>query len=123
VLAAIAAVLLGAVFVVSGVAKLREPARWRQQAGQLIEVPLVAGALPLVEVGIGALLVVGWQRRAVALVAALLLVAFTAVLIVRIAQGRRPPCACFGSLGSAPIGWVHVLRNGGLIALAAIAAV
>jgi hypothetical protein len=57
-------------------------------------------------------------RRAVAIAAAALLVAFTALLIVRLSQGRRPPCACFGSLSSKPIGWIDVARNTLLLAIA-----
>ena len=30
------------------------------------------------------------------------------------AQGRRPPCACFGALTTKPIGWGNVVRNAGV---------
>lgn len=121
-LATIAAVLLGAVFIVSGVSKLADPERWRPQAAELVDSRPIAVVLPLIEVAIGALLVAGWQRRWVASAAGLLLVAFTALLVVRLRQGRRPPCACFGTWSTTPLGWGHVLRNGGFIALAVIAA-
>jgi hypothetical protein len=49
-----------------------------------------------------------------------LLVAFTALLMVRLLQGRRPPCACFGALSSKPIGWGNVARNAVFLALAAV---
>jgi hypothetical protein len=58
----------------------------------------------------------------VAAVAAGLLVAFTALLAVRLLQGRRPPCACFGTLSSKPIGWANVARNAVFLALAAVVA-
>jgi hypothetical protein len=47
-----------------------------------------------------------------------LLAMFTTLITVRLAQGKRPPCACFGSLSARPLGWRHVLRNGVLMALA-----
>jgi hypothetical protein len=57
------------------------------------------------------------------MVAALLLLAFTVVLVVRLVQGRRPPCACFGALSAKPIGWGNVVRNGVLIVVAAVVAI
>ena len=70
---------------------------------------------------LGALLVVQWQRRICAAVALGLLLAFTALLVVRISQGRRPPCACFGSFSAKPIGWTHVARNVAFMAVAVVA--
>ena len=117
----IAAVLVGAVFLVSAVTKLASPIVWRTQAANL-GVPRAATlALPFVEAGLGALLVVQWQRRLCAAVALGLLLTFTALLVVRISQGRRPPCACFGSFSAKPIGWTHVLRNIGFMAFALVA--
>jgi hypothetical protein len=54
--------------------------------------------------------------------AAAVLVAFTALLVGKLAQGERPPCACFGSFTAAPIGPSNVVRNLVLIALAVAAA-
>ncbi|HEX3426625.1 MAG TPA: MauE/DoxX family redox-associated membrane protein [Acidimicrobiales bacterium] len=49
-----------------------------------------------------------------------LLAAFTVVIIAALARGRRPVCACFGSVSDDPIGARSVIRN---LALAAVAAV
>lgn len=117
-----AAVVVAIVLLVAGVSKLARPSLWRTQSSGL-GVPLViAGAVPFVELGVGALLMVQLQRHAVAWVAIALFVAFTAMLLVRLAQGRRPPCACFGSLSSKPIGAGHVVRNLVLICLSTLAA-
>ncbi len=118
----VAAVALGAVFLLSGVSKLAAPARWRSQAGELLAMPPFAEALPFVEVALGALLISGVQRRAIAATAGTLLLAFTMLLAVRIRQGRHPPCACFGSLNAKPIGWGHIARNALFIMLAVVAA-
>jgi uncharacterized membrane protein YphA (DoxX/SURF4 family) len=117
----IAAVLVGVVFLVSAVTKLASPTVWRTQAADLGVPRVVVVALPIVEAALGALLVVQWQRRSCAALALGLLLAFTALLVVRISQGRRPPCACFGSFSAKPISWLHVARNVGFIALAAVA--
>ena len=54
--------------------------------------------------------------------AAAMLVVFTVVLVVRLAEGRRVPCACFGARSARPIGVGSVVRNLVLIALALVAA-
>lgn len=118
----LAAIAVGAVLVASGVAKLASHS-WRSQAGDLGVPAPVASTVPYVEVVVGALLLVQWQRHLMGWVAALLFAAFTVLLVVRIAQGRRPPCACFGSLSVRPIGPWHVARNLVLIALSVCAAV
>jgi uncharacterized membrane protein YphA (DoxX/SURF4 family) len=119
---ALGALLVGAAFVVSGVAKLARPDLWRAQAADLGAPRFAITTLPSLELAVGALLVAQWQRSLMASVAAALLAAFTALLSVRIAQGRRPPCACFGSLSARPIGWQHLVRNGLLLGAAAVAA-
>ncbi|MGZ4671583.1 MAG: MauE/DoxX family redox-associated membrane protein [Ilumatobacteraceae bacterium] len=115
--------VLGAVFLLSGVLKVSAPLQWRAQSAGLGVARPVAAAIPFVEVVVGALLVTQVARRVVALVAAALLVSFTTLLVLRMAQGRRPPCACFGAWTAKPIGWRNVVRNAVLLGLAAAVAV
>ncbi|HZX56252.1 MAG TPA: MauE/DoxX family redox-associated membrane protein, partial [Ilumatobacteraceae bacterium] len=84
---------------------------------------VVAAVLPILELVVGALLIAQLARRAAAVAAGLLLVAFTMLLIVRLVQGRRPPCACFGALSTKPISWGNVTRNAVLIVWAAVVAI
>ena len=86
--------------------------QWRTQAAEL-GVPGFSRRVccRIVELGVGALLVAQIARRPWPSLPVSLLVAFTALLVVRLAQGRRPPCACFGGLSSKPIGWSNVARN------------
>jgi uncharacterized membrane protein YphA (DoxX/SURF4 family) len=116
----VAAVLLGVVFLVAGVAKIAAPQQWRGQSADLGVVGPVAAVLPFVEVVVGALLVAQIARRQVAIVAGLLLLAFIGLLVVRLKQGRRPPCACFGRWSTKPIGWTDVARNAAFLVLAAV---
>jgi len=118
-----AAVVVAAVLLLAGVSKLARPAQWREQAAGLGVPVLIAAATPLLEIALGATLLVQWQRHAVAWGAVVLFAVFTALLCVRLAQGQRPPCACFGALSSRPIGAGHLARNAGFIALAVLAAV
>ena len=74
--------------------------------------------MPFVEIVVGSLLVGQIARREVAVFAAALLLAFTILLVVRLVQGRRPPCACFGAWTTKPIGWGNVARNVAFIVVA-----
>jgi hypothetical protein len=119
---AVAAALVAVVLLVAGVSKLARPTRWRtESAGMGVSWRLAQG-VPYVETVLGALLLVQLWRHGVAWCAAALFVVFTLLLVVRLAQGRRPPCACFGSLSPTPIGAAHVARNAVFIALAVAAA-
>jgi hypothetical protein len=96
--------------------------RWAAQAEALAAPGIAVPVVPWLEVALGALLVSGVYRTAVALAVAALLTAFTVLLTVRLVEGRRPPCACFGGLSTRPVGPGSVVRNVVLIALALIAA-
>lgn len=118
----IAAVIVAAVLVVAAVTKLAAPAAWVAQASGLGVRRPVALVVPVVEAALGAWLLVQWRRPLAAVAAGSLIAAFTALIAVRLVQGRRPPCACFGSLSARPIGAVDLVRNALLLVLAAIAA-
>ncbi|MEY2580243.1 MAG: hypothetical protein QOE09_92 [Ilumatobacteraceae bacterium] len=118
----VAGVLLGAVFLAAGVTKIASAQQWRTQSADLGVPPRIAETVPFVEVVVGALLVAQIARREVALVAAAMLLAFTVLLVVRLRQGRRPPCACFGQWTTKPIGWGNVARNAVFLILAIVLA-
>ena len=117
-----AGVLVALTLLLAGVSKLATPAQWRSQAAGLGVPQPLATVTPFVELALGALLLVQVQRHAVAWLALALFGTFTALLVLRLAQGKRPPCACFGSLSSKPIGPGHLVRNMVLIGLAVLAA-
>jgi len=121
-LGVVAALLVAGVLLAAGVSKMASPAQWRSQAAGLGVPSLLAAITPIVELGLGALLLVQVQRHAVAWCAVALFGTFTVLLAVRLAQGKRPPCACFGLLSSRPIGPGHLLRNALFIGLAVLAA-
>ena len=122
-MAVIAAVVVAGVFLLAAVTKLAGAAEWQRQALGLGVPRAVAAVVPFVEASLGALLLVQWHRAAVAWCTVAVLVAFTVLLVLRLAQGQRPPCACFGSLSAQPIGPWHVVRNLVFIAIAVVAAV
>ena len=119
--ATVAAVVLGLAFLLAGGSKLASGPAWPQQARELGAPSFVVPVLPWLEVVIGAALVVQLGEPVPASAALVLLVAFSVLIAVRLAQGRRPVCACFGAWSATPIGPTHLIRNGALIALGVIA--
>jgi hypothetical protein len=118
----VSAVLVGAAFLVAGAGKLASRT-WPAQAAGLGAPAWTIPVLPWSELVLGALLVAQLARPLAAALAAALLVAFTTLLVVRLAQGQRPPCACFGGRSTRPIGPWSVVRNVTLFVLAIVALV
>ncbi|MBI4885303.1 MAG: hypothetical protein HY826_14745 [Actinobacteria bacterium] len=117
-----AAVFVAAVLLLAGVTKLALGEQWRSQATGLGVPRAIAGFVPIIEIAVGAVLLVQWQRHLLAWVAVALFATFSALLALRLAHGQRPPCACFGSFSTRPIGVGHIVRNVVLIAAAVLAA-
>ncbi len=114
------AVLLAAVFVRAGAAKLARPAATAATFSAL-GVPragATARAVPVVELLVAAGLLAGPRAGAVAALA--LLLPFSVVLARSVRRGSVTPCNCFGSARSDPVSAVDLVRNG-LLALAAVA--
>lgn len=120
--AALAAVGVGVAFLVAGGSKLAARAEWAAQARDLGAPSIAVPVLPWTEVAIGAALVTQFARMVAAIAAIVLLVAFTVLIGLRLSQGRRPACACFGAWSARPIGPGHLARNAALIVLAVVAA-
>ena len=121
-----ARVLLSAVFVAAGGAKLLDPQATRHAATELgLPRPVTTAIpvmLPLTELAVAVLLLPVASATSGAWAAFTLLVLFTAIIGVNLLRGRKPPCRCFGSADTAPIGWRTLVRNGVLLALAAFVA-
>lgn len=96
---------LAAVFLVSGALKVVDPAQTRiaVRAYELLPpdvVGPVATALPLLELVLGTLLLVGAFTRWVALAAAVLLVVLMIAVAQAWARGLSIDCGCFGGGGA-----------------------
>lgn len=115
-----AALVVGLALVVAGVAK-RACSNQEGLARSLGAPGWAVPTLPWVEIGLGAVLAAGLVMPWAAWAAAVLLAVFTGAVVRALAQGRRPPCACFGGLSSRPIGPGTVVRNLVLIVLALVA--
>ena len=117
----IASVLVGLAFLVAGGSKVAAGPSWPAQAIDLGAPAIAIPILPWVELVVGAALVLQLARPVAAIAAIALLIGFTGLIALRLSQGRRPACACFGAWSAKPIGASHLLRNGVLLALAVLA--
>ena len=119
----VARLVLAAVFVVSGFAKLVDREGSRQAvAGFGVPSRLanpIGTLLPLAELIVAVLLIPVATAWWGALGGLVLLAAFSAGIAYNLARGRTPDCHCFGQLHSAPIGRGTLIRNGVLAAVAA----
>lgn len=114
---------LGALFVVAGALKLRDPSGFASAIAnyQILPSlsPYLAAALPAAEIVAGLALMVApvaW-RRAGALVIALMMLAFTVAAAAALARGLNVDCGCFGSASEAVTG-LTVVRDLLLVAAA-----
>ena len=117
----IASIVLGVVFLVAGGSKIAAGPDWPVQAAGLGAPRWVIPFVPWVEIVVGAALVVQVARRPAALAALSILLAFTTLLAIRLREGQRPPCACFGAWSAKPLGPGHLARNAALIVAAGLA--
>jgi hypothetical protein len=120
--------LIGLVFAVAAVTKVRSPSAYREFASWLaaLPVPMAANrALPAAfiaaEVAIVALVAVPVAATAGLLLAAGCLAVMTAGTAVIVKRGARVSCQCFGP-SSSPLGARHVVRDGVLLVIALVAA-
>ena len=103
----VARLVTGVVWIVAGALKLPDPAASVQavRAYQLLPsavVPTVGQLLPVVEVVVGAALVLGLLTRGAAVVSALLFAAFVVGIAAAWARGITIDCGCFGGGGFDP---------------------
>jgi uncharacterized membrane protein YphA (DoxX/SURF4 family) len=122
-IAALARALLGGLFLYAATTKVHDLARFAEEVAdyQLLPaslVPLVAVALPGIEVAAGVLLLVGAWARAAAFVLTGLLLVFIGGLSQSLLRGIDLRCGCFGGTDAAT--WGTVWRDVAMLPLGAI---
>jgi uncharacterized membrane protein YphA (DoxX/SURF4 family) len=109
---------LGIMFIVAGIAKLRDPSGFAEEIAnyQLFPslAPYLAASLPMVEIAVGAILVFGMRRslwlQGAALCAALMMVVFTIGVSHVVVEGINIDCGCFGG-NMGPVKGTTVVRD------------
>jgi uncharacterized membrane protein YphA (DoxX/SURF4 family) len=79
-------------------------------------VNFVAHTLPFAEIGLGLLLLIGWQLRVWATLTSLLILGFFVAVVRSYAMGMQINCGCFAN--PEPLTLMTVIRDGLLAALA-----
>lgn len=121
ILAVVARVALGLVFIYAGALKLRSRTFARSVEAMAL-VPQRAATtisrwLPRAELILGLLLLAGLSLPVVISLTSLLLLLFTTSVVISLLHKRRVECGCFGG-STRPATWLTVLRNAVLLALA-----
>ena len=117
----VASIIVGVTLLVAGVMKVALRGQWPVEAEAMGAPRWVVPAVPWFEIALGASMAAMVRRDVTGWIAAALFAVFTALIVNNLARGRRPVCACFGSLRPRPLGAVHVVRNVALIALSILA--
>lgn len=117
--------VLAAVLVVSAAAKVVRPDTVREALTASgfppWAVQVLVPVVPVVEAVIAVGLLALPTRRLAAVAAVLLLLAFSAYLLVHVSRGTGHSCACFGALGGSEVTHRTLLRNVVLLVLAVVA--
>jgi len=95
-------ILLGGLFLYSGILKIASPLPFADSIASFQIVPpavigLVALGLPPLEIILGAMLVSGWRARVASLGVFVLSVVFCLALSQALVRGLQVDCGCFGS--------------------------
>ena len=85
--------------------------------------PLAALLLPLAELSVAVVLLLGPVARVGASAAVVLLLVFMLGVGAAMSRGEAPACNCFGQIGSAPAGRGTLIRNAVLAAIAVLVVV
>lgn len=125
-LGTVARLVLGAVWVWASVSKLRSPLTFVQAVRAYDATPEwlskgIGYGLPVLELAVGVLLIVGVTVRLSAAVSAALLLVFLVGLIQAAARGLQLECGCFGAGGTTQGSTSYsldILRDVGLLVLA-----
>ena len=122
-----ARVALGVVWLWAGLSKVGDPGQFLVAVNAYQLLPdwlarLMAYGLPVLEIGVGVLLIVGLATRLAAAISVALLVIFEIGVISAAARGLSIDCGCFGSGGTVAAGNTRytqeILRDLGLLILA-----
>ena len=113
--------VLGGMWLLAGVSKLRFPGSRAQMVEQFELLPasiaaLVGQLLPWAELTLGIVVLTGAELHWSLLMSAVLLVVFTLAVSINLVRGRHFDCMCFGEMGQSQISWWTVTRNSVLLA-------
>lgn len=94
--------ILGGVFLYAGILKMQSPQTFADRIAGFQLLPdaginLLALSLPVFEIAVGAMLIIGFQIEMAAFSVLILCTVFAVALISALARGLKIDCGCFGS--------------------------
>ena len=120
-LTVLARLAVAGVFVWAAIPKVLDPGAFAEDISNYHLVPddavgWIAMIVPVLELVVAFALITGVESKGAALVAAGMLVAFTAAMGQAMARGIDLSCGCFGSETTTEVGWGPIGRNAAMIA-------
>jgi len=121
-------IAIGILMAWAGLAKIGDLRGFAEQLHNFRMMPipienLIAISLPWIELVAAMALIFGVRARAGAMLAALLLAAFTAAVFLAMVRGLDIECGCFGTHDATRVGWVKIGQNLLMLALASVGSV
>src|SRR4030065_1373908 len=118
-------IILGIVFVFSGITKLVDSDKFAEALVnfKLLNdnlINIVKYTLPVIEIMLGVFIIFNFHSSLPSFISSLLLSFFTALIVVKLFEGEEISCGCFGVLSSDKLNILSVLRNVSLILIAII---
>lgn len=119
---------LGITLLIAGASKATGRLKFEQSLYKFGFVPVatvraLSFIVPVTEVLLGILLVIGLFAREAAIASGFLISVFSVGIALNLMENRRVECGCFGVFSERPVtGW-SLLRNGVLVGIAALIAV
>lgn len=115
--------LLGLIFIVASSDKIAHPELFASsimgyKLAPIALVNLLAVVIPWLEMVSGIFLLTGLYARSASLVISLLLASFMAAITFAMLQGLDIDCGCFGAGRGAPVGWLRLIEDFGMLLLA-----
>lgn len=120
--------VLGGLLLLAGGTKLADRSAFQEAVGDYDVLPTwlerpFAALVPLIEVTLGALLLLGLGTRAAAALATPLFLSFGIAIGINVLRGRTFDCHCFGAAQRERIGWPSLIRAAALVVIALVVAV
>ncbi len=113
-------VILGVVFVLSGLAKMWDLYGFSQSIASYNILPSALLApisiiIPFAELVLGLMLTLNYHPRFAVMFLLALMMTLTGLTAVKYFGGNRSDCGCFGNMVRRPLGWTYFLSNAALL--------
>lgn len=114
----VAALIVGVVLLSAGAAKVANRQLWVSDARNLGVPNIVTTVVPIIELALGSLSIVGIGWPFVPVGVALMLGVFAVFIAFQLGAGQQPNCACFGAWSDRPMSRFDIWRNATLMSVA-----